>query len=1458
MRRAMLVTGGAAAALALLLIAAVVAILASAPGHAVARRLAVSALRRAVDGRVTIGSLGGSLWRAAELRDVQLAMPDGRPVIRVASVRVSFALADLVRRRFVISHVELDRPTVVLEAGADGHLNIEHLFKLLQHGGGPPGQPRGGPPGRRPLVELRSVHLADGTLVVRGRADSAGDPALRRFSGINLDLRRLRVSDPDSTGVVADVRRLAVSVSDPAVRVEDAEGRVMVDGDSVRFDLARVALPGTAGAARGVVRWGEGARRSRATLDVAASLPRAALADFRWAVKDLPDAGGGRVTVHARLLAGGGSEWVFENADISSGRSRVRGSAAFAIGARGGVRFSRLDVDAEPLDPELLVPFLGPMPIAGLVAGHFDATGTPAALDLGEDLVFTDERAPGRPANHVAGSGLVSVGGAGGIVFHRFAVTSATLSLATIAQFAPSITLKGRLDLSGTLDGPWHDAAFAGLMRHEDGGPGVTAARGTVRLTLADTVRIDADVIADPLSLDDVSRSYPSIGLVGAVAGRIRVKGPVGALAIEATLSGPGGGIEGRGEVASHDADVEIRVGGRLDSLDLSGHLAGAPRTSLSGTWRVDVTVPSDEGADPLSGALAVALSRSRVAGVDLARSGVALRLTPERLLVDTAYLEQPGMDLVAYGALGRPGQPPGQLTFALDADTLSNLQPLFAWLRRAGAETPASQLQVRGSGHAHGRIVGTAEVWEAQGELVADSIDYGSVSAVNGRVRGTLRGGARGLGFALRASADTLAVAGLRYASVVATASGPLDSLRLHVDGAFALASSLQADLELGMDSAGWTVRVEKGTLTLLNRRWALLGAPRLALTREAVAVDSLELRSAGGGRVRVAGQLPLEGEGDITLVADSVPVADVYALVEADTTGVGGVLSAKVHLDGTATSPRIQAAASLAEGRFGDFRAPLVEGSADYARRRLAFHGGLWRGRQQVVTVSGSLPLDLALTSVEERELPDTLEIRLRADSVDLAVLDALTSLVRNVSGQLTADVAVRGTWREPQLAGAARVSDGAAGIPALGARYSQIEARLSLSGNTVAVDSASLRGGTGTMDVKGEVRFESLTRPVLDLKLTARGFAAFTQRDFAGLTGSGTLQLKGPLIGATLSGRLVVDAGFLAFADLVEKRIVNLDDPEFRAVVDSNLAGATGLGPSAQNIFLDSLRIQGLTVSMGPDVWLRSHEANIQLAGDFTVARDVENGVGRYRLDGTLRAVRGTYRLVVGPTAKEFRVTRGTVRFFGTPDLNPDLDIVAEHSVHAVQGNDVVVRAVISGTLLVPRLTLESDQRPPLSETEIVSYLLFGRPSFDLASGGGAPGSEQAILQGALVGLAGVVSGELEQTLVTDFGIPVDYLAIRPGGGSVGDIFGNARVEAGTQIGERTFLTLNAGLCQVVRGSQAFGANVQYRLAPRWTLEASIEPTVQECRPVGFQIRPPVPYQIGMDLFWQWGVP
>ena len=390
LRRALIVTGGFAVGLALVAALLVVVVLATAPGHAVARRLALSALTRAVDGRVEIGSVSGSLWRAADLKDVTLSTPDGRPVIRVGRVRVSYVLANLLRGRYALSHVVIERPTVVLQEGADGHLNIEHLFRLLERR--PPG-------GKRARVELNDVRLTDGTVILREQALPGDDPPERRFTAINLDASHLRVSHPDSVGLVADLRHLAVTVSDPAVRLKDAAGRVVIEGDSVRFDLARVELPGTSGRGRGVVRWGRGAPRGRAKVEAALDLPRVAFADFRWAVPGLPEQGGGRTAVRLRLLAGGGSDWSFRDAELSSGRSRLGGSAALVVGPRGGATFDSLAVDAEPLDLALLTPFLGRPPVAGTVRGRIHATGTLASLEVTTDLALTDEGVAARPVS---------------------------------------------------------------------------------------------------------------------------------------------------------------------------------------------------------------------------------------------------------------------------------------------------------------------------------------------------------------------------------------------------------------------------------------------------------------------------------------------------------------------------------------------------------------------------------------------------------------------------------------------------------------------------------------------------------------------------------------------------------------------------------------------------------------------------------------------------------------------------------------------------------------------------------------------------------------------------------------------------------------------------------------------------------------------------------------------------
>jgi len=523
-------------------------------------------------------------------------------------------------------------------------------------------------------------------------------------------------------------------------------------------------------------------------------------------------------------------------------------------------------------------------------------------------------------------------------------------------------------------------------------------------------------------------------------------------------------------------------------------------------------------------------------------------------------------------------------------------------------------------------------------------------------------------------------------------------------------------------------------------------------------------------------------------------------------------------------------------------------VDGTYDYHDRRLLGAVHLWRSGQQILGVQAYLPLDLALEPVPRRQLPDSLSVGAKADSVDLSVLEALTPALQRVTGVFSADLGIAGTWDAPRLRGELQIANAAATIPTLNVRYEEVNGRLTLSGDTIAIQSLSARSERGRADFTGIVRLEQLTRPVLDLQIAADQFKALDLRNNVAITASGRLSLKGPVFGATLTGQGNVTSGVLYFADLVQKRIVNLDE-----LADTSLAALIQqqrLGPEFQNVFLDSLRIEDLELEMGSDVWLRSDEANIQLAGSARLTKQRN----QYLVSGTLQAVRGTYRLKVGPVSREFVVTDGTVRYFGTPDQDAALDIKAKHVVRPVPtpgqpNDDITVVAHIGGTLLVPKVTLEAEKYD-LAQTEIISLLLFGKRSVDLGGDQGGIADQRAVVQSALA----ILSGEIEQTIVSG-GVPVDYVEIRPGGGGQGTALSPWNVAVGRQLGPKTFLVVNAGFCSggQVGVQNMLGLSLQFRISPEWRTEASFAP-VQTCTndPNPGAVSPP--RQVGLDLFWE----
>jgi autotransporter translocation and assembly factor TamB len=218
------------------------------------------------------------------------------------------------------------------------------------------------------------------------------------------------------------------------------------------------------------------------------------------------------------------------------------------------------------------------------------------------------------------------------------------------------------------------------------------------------------------------------------------------------------------------------------------------------------------------------------------------------------------------------------------------------------------------------------------------------------------------------------------------------------------------------------------------------------------------------------------------------------------------------------------------------------------------------------------------------------------------------------------------------------------------------------------------------------------------------------------------------------------------------------------------------------------------------------------------------------------GELEAVRGVYTVL----GRQFQVRQGTVSFIGTPGVDPNLDIQAMHRVRTPEEN-LEITANVGGTLLSPRVSLTSNAAYGIAESDLVSYLIFGRPSYALASGQnryvqGAAGSLLGAAGGAGLNFTlGTVGSQLSSVVARDFGL--DYLAISQGE-YADPLAANAawygtvsttQVEIGQYLTQDVFAAIMwRPLTSLGTGQQDqfAGLRLEWRLADFWTLDGFIE--------------------------------
>jgi len=1427
-------------------------------GRSLLARIASNAVERAVSGTIEVGDVRGSLISGVVLTNVRLFDADTSLVASLPRVELSYNPIDFVAGRVVLFEVVLDRPVFNIVEHANRKINLEELLRLDVKDSGPHGP--------RPLVLLRNVRITDGSVNLRIQdRQSPGDSLLeidgsgsdgrrriRRFEHFDARFAALRISAPRERGIRVDISRLAFQSSDPHLTLADAAGRITITGDTLDADLVRVRFPGSQFSARGRVSW----RHGPILWDLALRADSATLTDIAFVDPRFPPGAVLRGTVGLRSHGPRVLEIRLDPVDVSYAGGTVTGRVtAFSAADTGIVAVRQGDLVSSDLSLELVRPFLDTLPFAGRLTGHTVVDGPTNALQLETDWAFRDSMGPGWPTTRIRGRGEVDIRGGrgrgGDLGFHPFDIEAATLAPNTVRRLVPAIGLVGELDAAGTLSGTLHNAHFSGTLRHRDHDRPVSVVRGVVALdSRTDTLGVAADVTTDSLSLDGLRGSFSGLPLRGTLAGTIKLNGNIAALETHVNLAmsgGEAGGVRGDGFLVLGVPGYGVRdFTLHARDVNLQRWLANqGPPSRLSFT--VSGSAVGDSATPPV-GDLTATLGPSFFAGSVVDSGAAKLRLADGRLYVESLRLQQPGLLTRGSGSLGWRRPTRGWLTLDFDADSLSVLDSLATWVAGPGLAGPTPGEALRGSALVQLTLDGALDSVGVEGRASATDLKWRGWRVPAGRGRATYQPGVTPV-FEVEASLDSLGYGRLGFGAAQARARGTRDSLTWFARSRVGDLGAFLAGGRYARGSAAQNVGVDSLAVLLPGSVWFLERPVQVIIGDSVLALDTLSLKSgAGAGRLVVSGEVARHGRADARVYLETFPLAGLYALLQRDTLGVAGAVTATLALGGTRANPTYNGSFALSDGAFGAFRAPFMDGTVAYQSRRLDGEVHLWRSGQQILNVTAHLPLDLALMDVAQRQLADTLSVQARADSVDLTVLEAVTPLLRQVRGVFDADLGIGGTWDAPRLRGGLEISGAAATIPALNVRYEDIGGRLVLRGDTIRVDGLTARSEKGRAEVTGYVRLDRLTKPVLDLNIAATEFKALDLKGYLTVTASGRLALAGPVFGATLTGSGTVTSGVLHFADLVNKRVVNLDEPWVQDLIDTSLIRTQRLGPEFESVFLDSLRIQGLQLTMGSDVWLRSTEANIQLTGAVTVNKVRDN----YLLSGTLQAPRGTYRLVVGPVSREFVVNQGTVHYFGTPDLDAELDIEARHIVHPVPSSaprpgdekDKTIIAHIRGTLLVPRLTLAAEGEE-LSQSEIISYLMFGRPSFELAGGQGALMRSTA---------ASLVAGELERTVVSDLGVPLDYFEFRPGDPS--DPAARTQLAAGWQIGDKTFLVLNAGFCQRQQVSVAntLGASLQYRISPEWRTEASFEP-VRSCgSPVTVQQNATYQRQVGVDLFWE----
>jgi autotransporter translocation and assembly factor TamB len=1376
------------------------------------RDLLVRQANQYLTATLTIGRLEGSLFGGLQLGDISLSRGT-HTLIHIDEIALTYSIRELVDRGTIVRRVRLTRPYVVGSKLPDGRWDLGALVKRESRE-----QERTGP--NRP-IQVQSIEVVDGHVSLQDPLDFGAAHVPTDFQHLNASFAfsyvpvrwSLDFADVSWVGHAPDL-----SVDHLSGRFGRGPGGLFFERFSVRtarsdFTLDGTIAPGVAG--------------TPTVLDLAVHAPRFAFQEWSGVLHGLQN-----IAVQASFDTAlkGPTTAIATDIRLKGTGGGVKGTVTLDTSVPGWHGAGAVDVDRLNL-ARWLNRDDRPSDITGAVT--FDL-----ALELGRRFPqgrYTFEGPHAMYMNYEAdrlrargeitssavviaeaaglayGAGVTARNGSIGIDApfpYRFEGTITKIDLRNLPKAVPVPHVESLLtfdyDVSGRFDEPFIVGRARFAASQFLGASVGAGAVGSID-TLQQPLRYTGDGEVDGLSM----RRFGD-GLDVAWMRDPRYAGTIsGHFFVDGVGSGPdlrlaGGGrvtradlfkgrlLDGAVSAAIDGGSLRASYDGRLAAIDPSIPFAD-PRfdASLTGTGTVNATVRdlltrTTTLADyDVDGTLTA--ERSTVRGVAIDRGRVEASLHDSTLSIARVEAAGPALEGRGNGTVALVEGAESDFAFDITRMDLAQLRDVHAH-------------DLRGTISTKGRLTGPSTALRIVGEAFANNVEAADVSAL------TATGTYDATVPAEEASRATVRVEG--HAEFL-TALG--QSLR-EASGTITYdADRLGFDLKL-VESHGRNGQLAGAVLLHADRREAVLqeltvalgsapwklqptgGEKLLSWTDDGFSVTPIEFADPNNDeRIGISGTWRRDGTGALHVTATHVFLDTLQTAFERPTR-YGGTLDLDATIRGTREEPQISGTLTVTNGRVERFAYQRLAARFQSSGQMVDIDARLDQAPGVWLTANGKVPLSLFDANLPEQPL----DVTIKSSTISLGLIEGVTDVVHDVSGQIQLDLKAIGTSRDPHMAGAVQIANAGFVATATGARYKNIRGQIGLARDKIAVETLHIEDVDGhPLELHGSLGTHELQVSDLEIEATARRFEVL-RNELGRINVDATLQLRGRFETPRIAGDLTISSGTLRVDEILARTVF-----QPYATTEVPIAGVDALAALNpwDRLGLDvslhvpgSLRLQGDNVQVSPGTPIGLGDINLRVSGDLYLYKD---SAAPLSVTGSFDSVTGTYAF----QGRRFDVlSTSSINFHG--ELNPELYVTVTRVIQGVE-----TRVSIFGTLREPELRLAST--PPLDQSDILSLIVFNTSTNQLT---GAQQQQLLIRAGALA--AGFLATPVVSAIESHIGL--NMLEVEPGA----DVSGAPKLTVGQEIAP--------GL--VARFSRQFGqepydeATVEYLLSRIFRLRAT----------------------------------